>query len=287
MRKRIRKAYERKGKGGPNKLSPGEELRVEIERHRKTLKLVPPDIELWLTFFDEALSFWLVVWTIYRKQIEGPSDKRPICLMALAGRVFQDMVCVRELVVAGFFIQSNVVTRSLIEAIDVMHLINSKPDLANEFAQIDQNAESSKFWHKYCSRDKISKIVKERWLWFFDGDEESASSFHTLREGYLDLMGMSAHPSFAASFVTFMDSPQGESDGIERDSIARNAMGSISHMSKFTMHLILNRVFEYGFLWSGPEMSIYKGGDAPEPKPFLYENVSKGLSVIVNRKGDQ
>jgi hypothetical protein len=263
MRKRIRKAYREEGSVGTNKISPGEDLRLEISRRRKARKVIPSDIELWLIFFDEAISFWLVVWTTYRLKIEGPADKRSICLMALAGRVFQDMVCVRELVVQGFFVQSNVVTRSLIEAIDVMHLINSRSELAIEFEKIAENSESSEFWHKYCSRDKIGKIVRERWLWFFDGDEDAASAFHSWRDGYLDLMGMSVHPSFSASFVTFMDSADGP------DNIARTAMGSISHMSKFTIHLILNRVFEYGFLWSGPEMSIYKSGVAPDPKPFL------------------
>ena len=244
MRKRIRNAYREQGKGGSSKRSPGEDLRREILRHRRTLKVLPPDIELWLTFFDEALSFWFVVWATYRFRIEGSTDKRSICLMALAGRVFQDMCAVRELIVQGFFVQSNVVTRSLVEAIDVMHLINSRPELATEFAGIEENSESSKFWHKYCSRDKISRIVRERWLWFFDGNEDAANAFHSMRGGYLDLMGMSAHPSFGASFVTFMDSTR---DG--PDNIARIAMGAISHMSKFTIHLILNRVFEYGFLW--------------------------------------
>ena len=277
MRKLIRKAYSEKGARHPNKVSPGEELRVSIARYRKTLKEMPQDIELWLALYDEAIAFWFAVWAAYRLQIGGPSDKRLVCLMALAGRVFQDMVCVRELIVGGFFVQSNVVTRSLIEAIDVMHLLNSKSELATEFEQIKENSVSSKFWHKYCSRDKISKIVKERWIWFFDGDEEPAHSFHALRDGYLDLMGMSAHPSFNASFVTFMDSTKGDSD-----SIAENAMGSISHMSKFTMHLILNRVFEYGFLWSGPEMSIYKSDVVSKPEPFLRENISKGLSVLLS-----
>ena len=59
-------------------------------------------------------------------------------------------------------------------------------------------------------------------------------------------------------------------------------MGSVSQLSKFTMHLILGRVFEYGFLWSGPEMSIYKGEDLPGSKPFLFENISKGLSVMLS-----
>jgi hypothetical protein len=277
VRKRIRRAYSEKSVRRANKIAPGEELRATVERYRKTPQAVPDDIKLWLAFYDEAVAFWLVVWATYRVKIEGPTDNRLISLMALAGRAFQDMICVRELVVAGFFVQSNVVTRSLVETIDVMHLLNSRPELAEEFRGITENDDSSRFWHKHCSRDKIGKLVRGRWLWFFNGDEEAAREFYAWRAGYIDLVGMSAHPSFGACFASFMDSTQDDVD-----SIAKNAMGSISQLSKFTMHFILGRVFEYGFLWSGPEMSIYKGEDLPGPKPFLFENISKGLSVMLS-----
>jgi hypothetical protein len=128
MRRRIRKTYSQKGLRRPNKISPGEDLRATVKRHRKVPQAIPDDIQLWLAFFDEAVAFWLVVWATYRVKIKGPTDKRLVCLMAIAGRIFQDMICVRELVVGGFFVQSNVVTRSLVEAIDVMHLLNSRPD---------------------------------------------------------------------------------------------------------------------------------------------------------------
>jgi hypothetical protein len=277
VRKRIRKAYSEKGLRRPNKISPGEDLRATVKRYRKAPQTIPNDIKLWLAFYDEAVAFWLVVWATYRMQIKGPTDKRLISLMALAGRIFQDMVCVRELVVGGFFVQSNVITRSLVEAIDVMHLLNSRPELAEEFRKITDNDESSRFWHRYCSRDKIGKLVQTRWLWFFNGNDEAASAFYGLRAGYLDLVGMSAHPSFGACFAAFMDSAEGDVD-----SIAKNAIGSISHLSKFTMHLIMTRVFEYGFLWSGPELSLYKTDDMAGEKPPFSENISKGLSVMLS-----
>jgi hypothetical protein len=84
-----------------------------------------------------------------------------MCLTALSGRVFQDMVCVREMIRAGFFVQSNVVTRSLIKAIDVMHLINARPELADAFRSVETNEDASKFWHTYCSREKMHKQIKE------------------------------------------------------------------------------------------------------------------------------
>jgi hypothetical protein len=277
MRRLIRRVYAEKGKRNHNRISPGEDLRIMVKRHRKTLKAIPPDIELWLALFDEVAAFWFAVWATYREQVEGPSDKRIICLMALSGRVLQDILCVRELIVQGFFAQSNVVARSLIESIDVMHLLNSRVELAAEFEQIKENVESSRFWHKYCSRDKIHKIVKERWCWFFNGDEGPASSFHSMRENYLDLVGMSTHPSFGASFAAFMDSP-----GEGSSNIAYNAMGSISHMSKFTIHLILLRVFEYGLLWSGPEIALYKSEGKSIQKPTLHDHISKGLSALLS-----
>ena len=276
MRKLIRKAYRQLKSRGPDKISSGEDLRSAIRRHRKSLKIIPRDIELWFAFFDEAVAFWFAIWGNYHEKVSGPADKLAICLMALSGRVFQDMICIREMIADGFSVQSNVVARSLIEAIDVMHLLNCHPELAAEFQEIKTNAESSSFWHQYCSRDKIHKIAKVRWFWFFNGDEKNADIFHKQRESYLDLTGMSVHPSFAASFTTFMDSSETAS------SIFDNAMGTISHMSKFTMHLILLRVFEYGLLWSGPKISLYKGENSESGKPALYENISRGLSVLLS-----
>jgi hypothetical protein len=274
-RRLVRKAYRQEKSRGPSKISPGEDLRKVVQKYRrKALKVVPRDITLWLAFFDEAIAFWLVAWLFYRERVEGPADKRNVCLMALAGRIFQDMVCVRELVVGGFFVQSNVVTRTLVEAIDVMHLLNSRDELARDFESIKDNAKASEFWHAHCSRGKVHKIVKARWLWFFDGEEEPAAAFHEQRHSFLDLLGMSAHPSFGASFVTFMDK--------ESESIAENAMGSISHMSKFTIHLILLRVFEYGLLWLGPEAALYKRDDGQEQNVELQDNISKGLGMMMS-----
>jgi hypothetical protein len=277
LRRLLRKVYRQKGSRGRTKLSQGEQLRIIVDRQQRSSKLIPPDIQLWLALFDEAIAFWFLVWGFYRQNVTGPSDCRLICLTALAGRIFQDMICVRDLVERGFFIQSNVVARSLIEAIDVMHLLNSNPQLAEKFRCIEGNADATQFWHEHCSRGKIHKTIKLRWLWFFNGDAEIASAFHGLRDEYLDLVGMSAHPSFRASFVTFMDS----SDTRE-SSIAYNAMGSISHMSKFTIHLILLRVFEYGFLWAGPEIGLYKSQEQLKAEPYLYENIAKGLSMMLS-----
>lgn len=275
MRRRIRAVYRQKGKRRASQISPGEELRAIIRRHRSTLKELPNDIELWLVLFDEASAFWFAVWTMYHEKLENSADDRLVCLVALCGRAFQDLLSIRELIVGGFFVQSNVVARSFIETIDVMHLLNSRPEHAAEFKGICENDESSKFWHRNCSRDKIHKLVKQRWLWFFDGDEEVASTFHGVRKNYLDLLGMSSHPSFGASFSSFMDSARNDDANI-----FTNAMGSISQMSKFTIDLILWRVFEYGLLWSGPEISLYKARDELKERSVLCDYLEKGLTVL-------
>lgn len=276
VRKLLRRAYRSEGARGSARISPGEELRKVIEQRRKSPRTIPNDIELWLVFFDEAIAFWFEVWGDYRLGVSGPTDKLIICLMALSGRVFQDLVCIREMITGGFAVQANVVARSLIEEIDVMHLLNSNPSLSDEFRGIVENSDSSKFWHKYCSGDKIHKVVRSRWSWFFENNEDAAESFHGQRESYLDLTGMSVHPSFAASFVTFMDSNHSGAD-----QLFDIALGTVSHLSKFTMHLILLRVFEYGILWTGPKIGLHRSEPNKEQPP-LYDRISKGLSVLLS-----
>jgi hypothetical protein len=252
-------------------------MRSIVRRRRNGGRAIPDDIAIWLILFDEAVAFWFAIWGNYKEQISKPPTELSICLVALSGRVFQDMICVRELITGGFSVQANVVARSLIEAIDVMHLLNSRSELAHNFRSVNDNEGSSKFWHEYCSRDKIHKIVKSRWRWFLEDNEEVVTTFHAQREGYLDLTGMSVHPSFAASLTTFMDT-----DGEESESIFDTVVGSVSHMSKFTMHLILLRAFEYGILWSGPKIGLYKNEEKPAVDPFLHHVISKGLSVMAS-----
>jgi hypothetical protein len=279
LQRRIRKIYRPDGTRGRSRISFGEGIKRLIDKHKTRREPVPFDIQVWLIFFDEVIAFWLVIWAFYRERFEDeprPPSKLSICLMTLAGRAFQDMVCVRNLVESGFFVQSNVVTRSLIEAIDIMHILNMNPGVADEFCEVKTNDEATRFWHKYCSKNKIHKQIKERWSWFLEGQEDAVSSFHSMRLDYLDLIGMSSHPSFPSSYVTFMDKPKGR----KFDSIARNALGGVSHMSKFTIHLILLRVFEYGILWSGPKASLYKGDGPAPPRSGLHENIQRGLSAV-------
>ncbi|WP_315807111.1 MULTISPECIES: hypothetical protein [unclassified Bradyrhizobium] len=278
LRKKIRRAYRSNDARGRDKSTPGEELRAIIRRKRKAIKGVPKELNVWLMFFDEAIAFWFAIWSNYKENISGPSSRQAICLMALSGRIFQDMLCLRELITGGFSVQANVIARSLIEAVDVMHLLNWNPELAERFRNIDTNEEASKFWHEHCSRDKIHKIVKARWLWFCGHDEDAASAFHSQRKDYVDITGMSVHPSFAASFTTFMDSYSST-----EESIFDIVLGTTSPMSKFTMHLILLRIFEYGILWTGPKLGLYKAENKFDAvDPFLHNMLSKGLNVIAS-----
>jgi hypothetical protein len=193
------------------------------------------------------------------------------------GASVSTMVCIREMITGGFSVQANVIARSLVESIDVMHLLNNRPDLAKRFKAVIDNLEASKFWHEHCSRDKIHKIIKARWVWFCKEDEAAATAFHAQREAYLDLTGMSVHPSFGASLTTFMDSSSSESENI-----FDIVMGSVSRMWKFTVHLTLLRVFEYGILWSGPKIGLYRSDKAPAEDSFLHHVISKGLSVMAS-----
>jgi len=226
---RIRLTYweKKRVKSVKGRLSFGEDLRRLVIRRRREPLVLTPEIQIWLAFFDEVIGFWLLTWGFYRDQLNKPPvPNQLVCLATLSGRVFQDLVCVREMIASGFFVQSNVVARSLIEAIDVMHLIQVEPRLADEFRAVETNDQASAFWHAHCSRNKIHKRILERWNWFFSEKEgHVAARFHAQREDYLDLIGMSAHPSFAASFSSFMDAPAGH----EPDSIVYNALVLLRH----------------------------------------------------------
>jgi hypothetical protein len=113
LKDRIRDTYWRKTKPaeGQRRTSLGEDLRRTVARRVSKPKAIPDDIQIWLALYDEAIGFWLLVWGLYREMIEKekPASKRSICLTALSGRVFQDMICVGEMIRSGFFVQSNVV----------------------------------------------------------------------------------------------------------------------------------------------------------------------------------
>lgn len=292
LKGRVRDAYWKRTKpdGGQARISLGEELRRTIVRRARRPKAIPDDIRIWLVFLDEGLAFWLLVWGLYREILgqEKFASKRATCLTILSGRIFQDLISIGEMIRSGFFVQANVVTRSMIEAIDVMHLMNLKPHLAEAFRSIETNEDASKFWHTYCSRDKIKRQIKDRWRWFLENaPDDVVNAFYEQRENYTDLLGMSVHPSFAASLSSFMDGSPGQRD----QKIVYAAMGSVSQMSKFTIHLILLRIFEYGILWVGPEANLYKAGGKRKPlrfKKMLLRCLNVVFSIVssVGQAGD-
>lgn len=281
VRKRLRETYWNKSRIKDPRKRPtlGEDLRRHILKRKKIQLATPKEIEIWLAFFDEVIAFWLLVWMLYKDRVfaaKKPVSNQLVCLMTLAGRIFQDLICVRDLIAAGFYVQSNVVARSLIESIDVMHLLQLEALHANEFRAVETNEQASLFWHRHCSRNKIHKKIHERWKWFFQEDNtDAAAVFHSQRENYLDLIGMSAHPTFPASFTTFMD-------GFGRDEggIANQALGSVSPMSKFTLHLIFLRIFEYGILWVGPDAGLYRGASDTKWNRSKQKDISKYLSMV-------
>ena len=50
-------------------------------------------------------------------------------------------------------------------------------------------------------------------------------------------------------------------------------------MSKFTMHLIFLRVFEYGMLWVGPDANIYKPSVGMRTRRFK-KQLNRCLNIV-------
>jgi len=119
VRKRIRASFwanfDKKTKKKEAKKTFSEDLRKTIVVRRRKPTKTPSDIQAWLAFLDEVIGFWFLTWAFYRERIDNskkPIPNQLVCLMTLAGRVFQDMICIRELTESGFFVQSNVVASS-------------------------------------------------------------------------------------------------------------------------------------------------------------------------------
>jgi len=203
---------------------------------------------MWLLLYDEFLAWLMFLWGIYLEMIEGPAEHasrdQQVCCAVLTGRIFQDSLAVREIIVGGHDVAAKCVSRVVAETIDVLSLVHLDRQAAKLFRNVANNDQANSFWHKFCSRGKIDKKIREQWR-RITISVQAAEKYASWRTDYTNLIGMSIHPSFPAALAGVLDS----NNVYDNDSVIKNGFGYVSHMSRFTMHFIMKRVYEFGLLF--------------------------------------
>lgn len=251
LRKQLRSVYNEKVVHGRRTLkTPGESVKKFRSLVKKPRSEVPHDIQSWLCLYDEYIAWSLSLWKFYNFAIDRTKapeiwEHSRISCALLSGRLVQDLIATRDLIVAGFDSASKTVARSASETIDLLSLMHLEPKAAKEFRLVNNEDKANAFWYSYCSKAKIDKILhKRRELSIPDPDVREV--FADWRKMYSSLISMSSHPSMPSVLGSFLDSNNLSS---QDDSILEGVLGQVSHMSRFTMHFLILRIHEFAKLF--------------------------------------
>jgi hypothetical protein len=247
LRRELRLQYRRISGRPDAKITAAEEL-IRLSREEKRERTVaPPDVIIWLTLYDEFLAWLLFLLGIYLGMTDDvdkhPNGDQLVCCAVLTGRIFQDSLAIRETITSGFDVAAKCLSRTVAESIDVLSLVHLDKEAAKIFRNVDNNERANLFWHKFCSREKIDRKIQDRWRRILS--DQAAAGYATWRKEYTDLVGMSVHPSFPAAVASILDS----NNVYDNKNVLKNAFGYVSHMSRFTMHFIMKRIYEFGRLF--------------------------------------
>jgi hypothetical protein len=246
IKNHLRAFYRSEVHHGRLKRTPGEFVREFKSLKYSTAKTLPTDVEIWLFLFDEYIAWTISLWTFYvidTKSIDSSSEHRHerISCSVLSGRIVQDLLAVRELIVSGFDPAGRIIARNIAEHIDLLSLFHLDSSAAKEFRLVDDNEKANAFWHRYCAKGRIDKALK-RFRAKKQVAKDAAELFDFWREQYWDLIGLSVHPSLPGAVGGTLD---GNRLTQNNDTLLDGVLGQVSHMSKFTVHFLILRLYEF------------------------------------------
>lgn len=251
LRKKLRTVYNEKVAHDRRiAKTPGESVKKFRSLVKKPRAEIPHDIQSWLCLYDECIAWSLSLWKFYSfaidrsKAPESWEHSRVSCAL-LSGRLIQDLIATRDLIVAGFDNASKTVARSASETIDLLSLMHLDPKAAKEFRLVNNEEKANAFWYSYCSKAKIDKILHKRREVSIP-DPDMREIFADWRKMYSSLISMSSHPSMPSVLGSFLDS---NNLGGDEDSVLEGVLGQVSHMSRFTMHFLILRIHEFAKLF--------------------------------------
>jgi len=263
---------------------PGLEVQnlVRLSRQRSSSRKLR-HFELWQAIFDEYCSWIISVsavvnTAINREEVSNREAGRFFAASCLVlWRIISDLLAIRALCNAGFDTSSKPLVRVAIEHIDLLYLLNRRPDLVEEFLASDLNEETTKFWHTYLKGKKVRRHMISDWEKTF-GSLAGASGFDEWLYSRHDVLSQTTHPTFPGSWsATYVPNPKGQDPWLgylgEKSDISANTFSEIcAHIWKL---MFLLEKFPYE-VEGYPALSLlYKCDDE------LHSHVREGRRALI------
>jgi hypothetical protein len=238
FRRRLRWLWKQNGlkfSGG----RPGLEIEnlIRISRKRSSKQKLQ-HFDLWRAIYDEYCSWVLSLASVINRaiineQIDGDAAKKFYAVTCIVlWRIVSDLMAIRTLCNTGFDTSAKPLVRVVIEYIDLIYLLNKKPELTEEFSSAEWNEEANAFWHKYLKSKKVRNHMISEWKAVFHS-EVHARGFDEWLYGRHDVLGLATHPSFTGSwFATYVPDVKAQEPWLgylgEKSDVSANTFSEVS-----------------------------------------------------------
>lgn len=148
---------------------------------------------------------------------------------ALLTKIVSDLIATRILMTRGLEGQVRILSRSLIEHIDLLVAVCHDKELAAEFIRSSDPDKSNEFFYRHISKGKLKRRVRD--ILVNEVDDSFAYVVELIRKDADEIQSLYAHPSFLASFVSAFW-------GSEREYRDQGVLGGASLSSLISMSYV-------------------------------------------------
>ncbi|HEV2573303.1 MAG TPA: hypothetical protein VGU72_16335 [Beijerinckiaceae bacterium] len=172
----------------------------------------------WINLFDEAIGWFALATAVVQRILREWDDvplvetKRFTATQILIPRVFQDGLAIRALILNGCEPQARVLLRSSLEHLDLLSVISSDEEIADQFLSCKDNSESNLFWNKHIRRGRLLARVID----VADLRINFGAIYSRLRKEENDVHSLFAHPSVLAALCGIFRDNQEDSSVFSR-----------------------------------------------------------------------
>ncbi|MGV1954249.1 hypothetical protein ACQZ5G_10940 [Agrobacterium sp. 22-214-1] len=149
---------------------------------------------IWFSSYTEALAVAFLV----RRQNSERDNQHNVANL-ISWRICTELVAIRKLVLEGLDVPAKQILRSMSENLDALGLATISAEFCADFIEDQDVGHSNKTWHKYISKGKARKLIKNNLPVYLT---DKLNDHDIYREEEEKVLSAAAHPSFISSFVS-------------------------------------------------------------------------------------
>ncbi|MBN9466428.1 hypothetical protein [Brevundimonas sp.] len=138
--------------------------------------------------------------------VKGEHNKQARqAILSLGAQVASHVVAVLRLVQGGLDVQARIISRSCIEAADLMVACQIDDQLAAKFVACESAEEANGFWYSEVAKGRLEKGTRGYFEKQFPTLNESRREFASWRADEMRAMGWAVHPSHMSGVASLLE----------------------------------------------------------------------------------